>query len=250
MPPDQREMLRSLLESARDLSQAQGADAAAPRRGLSIPFEVRERPALGNPRQAYNGYGHAFAGMSVQFALFAGIELAVGILLERQRGLWKRFRSAPLSRTTLLVAKAVSGTILTLMTLLGSFLFARVVFDVRIASLPGFLAVAIACALMASTFGLLLAAIGRTPDATRRVAIFVVLISVMLGGAWVPSFLFPAWLQTVTQAVPVRWAVDGFDAMTWRGLGASEVVLPVALLLGFAAACGALAVWRFRWEEA
>ena len=72
---------------------------------------------------------------------------------------------------------------------------------------------------------------------------------VMLGGAWVPSFLFPAWLQTVTQAVPVRWAVDGFDAMTWRGLGPSEIVVPVTLILGFATACGAAAVWRFRWEE-
>ena len=251
MPADQRDMLRRLLESAQGLSQTQaGAAGAGPRRGLTIPFAVREEAAVGNPRRAYDGYGHAFAGMSVQFALFAAIELAVGILLERQRGLWKRLRSAPLSRSTLLVAKAISGTILTLMTLLTSFLFARVVFDVRIASLPGFLAVAVACAIMASTFGLLIAALGRTPEATRRMAIFVVLISVMLGGGWVPSFLFPAWLQTFTQAVPVRWAVDGFDAMTWRGLGASEVVLPVSLLLGFAIVCGAAAVWRFRWEEA
>ena len=42
---------------------------------------------------------------------------------------------------------------------------------------------------------------------------------VMLGGAWVPSFVFPEWLQTVSLFVPTRWAVDGLDAMTWRGLG-------------------------------
>ena len=86
-----------------------------------MPFEVREEAARRRHTPAYNGYAHAFAGMSVQFALFAAIELAVGILLERQRGLWKRLRSAPLSRTTLLLAKAISGTILTLMTLLASF---------------------------------------------------------------------------------------------------------------------------------
>ena len=164
--------------------------------------------------------------------------------------MWKRLRSAPLSRTTLLLAKAISGTILTLMTLLASFLFARIVFGVPIASLPGFFAVAIASAIMASTFGLLLAAIGRTPEATRRVAIFVVLVSVMLGGAWVPSFLFPAWLQQFTWLVPVRWSVDGLDAMTWRGLGVADVVVPVGLLLGFSVLCSAIAVWRFRWEEA
>jgi len=250
MPADQREMLRRLLESVQGLNRAQdAAGVAAPRPGLSMPFEVREEAAAGDTRRPYDGYGHAFAGMSVQFALFAAIELAVGILLERQRGLWKRLRSAPLSRTTLLLAKAISGTILTLMTFLTSLLFARIVFSVQIASLPGFFAVAIASAIMASTFGLLLAAIGRTPEATRRVAIFVVLVSVMLGGAWVPSFHFPAWLQTATQGVPVRWAVDAFDAMTWRGLGPSVIAVPVALILGFAAVCAATAVWRFRWEE-
>ena len=65
---------------------------------------------------------------------------------------------------------------------------------------------------------------------------------------WVPSFLFPAWMQGVTKAIPARWAMDGLDAMTWRGLGFEEAVLPIAVLLGSAAIFGALAVWRFRWE--
>ena len=82
------------------------------------------------------------------------------------------------------------------------------------------------------------------------VAILAVLLMVMLGGAWVPSFLFPAWLQQLTWLVPVRWAVDGLDAMTWRGLPFSAALVPVGLLLGFSAVCAALAVWRFRWEEA
>ena len=72
---------------------------------------------------------------------------------------------------------------------------------------------------------------------------------VMLGGAWVPSFIFPAWLQKVTVVVPARWAVDGFDAMTWRGLGFQAAVLPSAVMLGFAVLFGTLALARFRWEE-
>jgi ABC-2 type transport system permease protein len=114
----------------------------------------------------------------------------------------------------------------------------------------GFLLVTIASSIMAATFGLLVAALGHTPAATRRVAMFVVLVMVMLGGAWVPSFLFPAWLQQITWLVPVRWAVDGLDAMTWRGLPFAEALVPTGLLLAFSVACGALALWRFRWEEA
>ena len=70
-----------------------------------------------------------------------------------------------------------------------------------------------------------------------------------IGGAWVPSFIFPRWLQQLTVVVPARWAVDGLDAMTWRGLGLEAAVLPTIMLLGFAALFGALAVARFRWDE-
>jgi ABC-2 type transport system permease protein len=65
----------------------------------------------------------------------------------------------------------------------------------------------------------------------------------------VPTFAFPAWLQPLTVVVPARWAVDGLDAMTWRGLGFGAALTPAAVLLGFAALFGTLAVARFRWEE-
>ena len=249
VPADQRELLRRVFESVQALSRNQET-TGTPARALTMPFEVRETQVTGLPLRQYNGYAHSFAGMGIQFALFAAIDLAAGILLERERGLWKRLRSAPLSRSTLLVARAISGTCITLLTLLVSFAFARVVFQAPIGNVGGFLLVTIASSIMAATFGLLVAALGHTPAATRRVAAFVVLVMVMLGGAWVPSFLFPAWLQQLTWLVPVRWAVDGLDAMTWRGLGFADALVPTGLLLAFSAVCGALAVWRFRWEEA
>jgi len=85
--------------------------------------------------------------------------------------------------------------------------------------------------------------------AARGASVLATLLMVMLGGAWVPTFVFPAWLQKLTVVVPTRWAVDGFDATTWRGLGFSSAVMPMLVLLGFALAFSTLAVWRFRWEE-
>jgi ABC-2 type transport system permease protein len=75
------------------------------------------------------------------------------------------------------------------------------------------------------------------------------LILVMLGGAWVPSFLFPEWLQRVTEYVPTRWAVDGFDAMTWRGLPLHDAVAPTIILLGWSVLFALIAVWRFDWAD-
>jgi len=59
----------------------------------------------------------------------------------------------------------------------------------------------------------------------------------------------PDWLQTVTLFVPTRWAVDGLEAMTWRGQGFSAALAPVGAMLAFSAAFAALAIWKFDWEE-
>jgi ABC-2 type transport system permease protein len=251
MPIAQREALRNLLLSVQRYNQQTGATGTTAAGALTVPYEVKESAVVaGGANAQYNGYAHSFAGMGIQFLLFAAIDLGMGILLERERGIWKRFRSAPLSRLTLLAARGASGTVLTLLTLIVSFAFAMVVFGVRIhGSLLGFAAIATSCSIMAATFGLLISAIGNTAAATRRVATFAVLIMVMLGGAWVPSFIFPRWLQRITVVIPVRWAVDGLDAMTWRGLGLDAAVVPTLVLLGFAILFGVLTAARFRWEE-
>jgi ABC-2 type transport system permease protein len=187
--------------------------------------------------------------MGVQFILFMGIDAGIGMLLQRQRGLWKRFRAAPLSKGLLLGSRALSSAVIAMVILMVIFGFARVVFGVRIeGSMAGFLGVCLAFSLMTAAFGLLVAALGKTPEATRGLAIFVTLIMVMLGGAWVPAFIFPQWLQKVTMVMPTRWAVDGLDSMVWRGLGFQAAVGPIAVLLGSAMLFGVLAVTRFRWE--
>jgi ABC-2 type transport system permease protein len=252
MPAAQKETLRTLLQSVQRLNQQNEGTGQTAAPVMTVPYDVKESAVVAgnNPLSKYNGYAHSFAGMGVQFLLFMAIELGMGILLERERGLWKRFRSAPLSRLILLGARAASGTLLTLLMLVVSFAFAIIVFGVRIdGSLAGFLLVALACSIMAATFGLLISALGKTPAATRRVAIFAVLIMVMLGGAWVPSFIFPAWLQRITVVIPARWAVDGFDAMTWRGLPFESAVMPTVVMLGFAVLFWGLTLSRFRWEE-
>ena len=240
---------RLLQEAARLDASATGGGEGADLPGLSLPYDVREEAVTARSSTPYNGYAHAFAGMSVQFILFSGINMGIGILLDKQRGVWKRVRAAPLSRTFVLAAKTASGTLIAFITLGVVFGFAIGVFGVRVqGSALGFAAVLLSIAVMTSTFGLLIATLGRTPEATRAISIFAVLIMVMLGGAWVPTFVFPAWLQRTTVVIPARWAVDGIEAMTWRGLSLASAVPTIGALLGFALLFGVLAALRFDWE--
>jgi ABC-2 type transport system permease protein len=251
MAADQKKLLVDMLGSVQKYYRDQPAGGQdTRRRGLTMPYTVNEEAMTAGSNIAYNGYAHSFAGMAIQFLLFAMANIGVEMLLERQRGLWSRLRSAPISKVTLLAGKAASGTLISLLILLVSFGFAMAVFGVRIqGSVIGFLGISVACAVMASTFGLLVAALGNSPATARGVTTLAVLMMVMLGGAWVPTFVFPAWLQQFTLIVPVRWAVDGLDAMTWRGIGLSGALLPVAVLAAFAAAFWAIAASRFRWTE-
>jgi ABC-2 type transport system permease protein len=254
LPAEDKKALEDLLRSVDRWNQqssqgAGGGRSANSSGGMTMPYTTREEAVTARRNAQYNGYAHAFAGMVVQFVLFLGIDVGIGLLQQRQRGLWKRFRAAPLSRGTLLGSRAASAAILAFLVVQVNFLFARLIFGVRVeGSMLGFLGVSAAFALMTAGFGMLVATIGKTPEATRGLSIFATLIVVMLGGAWIPMFLFPQWLQKVTVVVPTRWAMEGLEAMTWRGLGLEAAAAPIAVLLLFAAVFGGLAVARFRWE--
>jgi ABC-2 type transport system permease protein len=218
-------------------------------REVPSPFQVQSEPVTSSRGISYNGYAHSFGGMGIQFMLMVGVEVGVGILLRRQHGVWKRMRAAPISRIVMLGSRVTSSGLTSMATLIILFGFARVVFGVRIqGSFAGFLAICAAFSLMTAAFGLLIAALGKTAEATRGIAILTTLLMVMLGGAWVPTFIFPKWLQSLTVVIPTRWAMDALDGVTWRGLGFSAVAPEIALLLAAALAFGAIAVARFRWE--
>ena len=254
LPPAQRAELLALFDQvqrvqARPAAASAGAGAGASG-GMRLPFKTRELEARAPGTAGYNGYAHSFGGMGVQFILMMGVDMAVGLLLLRRMDLWKRLRAAPLSRATLLGSRAASCALIALGVFCLLFAVAIAFFGVRVqGSWLGFAGLLLAFSLFTASFGLLVAALGRTPEATRGLAIVATLLLVMLGGAWVPAFVFPDWLQQLTLFIPTRWAVDGLDAMTWRGLGLADALAPAGLLAAAALLLGALAWWRFQWDE-
>jgi ABC-2 type transport system permease protein len=261
MPAEDRKALGDLLGGVKEFNDRQnerqneqqdraGASGQGQSSGgLTMPYETREEAITSGQDVQYNGYAHSFGGMGIQFILFMGLDVGIGLLMLRQTGLWQRLRAAPISRTMLLGSRTVSASLMSGFILLVLFAFARVVFGVHIrGSFAGFVGVCAAFSLMTAAFGLMVAALGETVEATRGYSIMATLFMVMLGGAWVPTFVFPMWLQKVTVIIPTRWAMDGLDGMTWRGLGFSAALAPIAVLLLFTLLFGVVAVMRFRWR--
>jgi ABC-2 type transport system permease protein len=216
--------------------------------GTGAPFHAEVRAVSGGDSR-YHGAAHALAGMGVQFILIGAIDSAVGLLNERQQGLFRRFRAAPLSRAVLIASRLISSAIIALAVIVFLYAFGSATMGIRIqGSMAGFALIAVGFAFMAASLGVLVSTFGKSPQATRGGGIFIVLIGTMLSGAWFPAFLFPSWLRTATLFVPSRWAVDGLDAMTWRGLGLDAALAPAGVLLLSAVVLGAWAAARFRWD--
>jgi ABC-2 type transport system permease protein len=244
--------LRDMLVAVRKFEDRPRAEGSTDQpRGLAMPFTTRDEGLTSGPvARGYNPYAHSFSGMGVQFILFMGVNMGIGMLLTRRSGVWDRLLAAPVTLTQVVLARAASAAIIATCLLIAIFVVAALVFHVEVSSVPGFLGVAIGFGALTAGFGLLIAAFGKTPEAARGIAMFATLILVMLGGAWIPSFMFPAWVQQVTLVTPTRWAIAGLDAVTWRGLGAAGAAPAVAVLLGFALLFTVAAVWRFKREQA
>ena len=223
----------------------------AKKAAFAVPYTSRDQSITGGGADGERAAlaAHAFASMVVQFVLFSAVEWGVCLLNERKKGLWKRLRSAPVSRFTLLLAKAIGCAIMSLSIIAVVLTFGSICFGYSVrGNLLALSLLALAFAAMASTLGLFIAAVGRSAQGARSVSILAVLVMVLLGGGWIPSFLFPQWLQKLTPAIPTRWAIDGFDAVISRGFTLAETAPTILVITAFAAGFGLLGLVSSRWS--
>jgi ABC-2 type transport system permease protein len=218
----------------------------------SLPFQIKQEFQTSDKNPKASMSAHAFAGMGIQGLLFWAIESAMTILRERRQGIWKRLRASPVSPWMFILGKAVSASIRALVILTAVFGVGMALFHFQIRPelncYLGFVMIAFAVSIMTACFGLLVASLGRTEQQSRGLSILAVLGMSMLGGAWFPLDMLPNFMQTISKAIPIAWAINGFDDMIWRGGGIREAVLSVTVLLAFAAVFVTIALRRIRWE--
>lgn len=98
--------------------------------------------------------------------------------------------------------------------------------------------------------GLLSGAVARSTEGAVNMANFLVLPMAFLSGSFFPLDAAPAWLQRLSDVLPLKHFNEGMLDVMVRGEPAAAALAPIAVLLGFAAVITLLAARLFRWESA
>lgn len=213
------------------------------------PFQL-EQKTYPDAHAGFNSFTHSFCGMSLQYLLFWGMDSGLMMLRERRRGVWRRVRAAPLTLTLILAGRVTSTTLIAFAQVLVTMTFAWVFCGVAVnGSLFGFFLMAFAASLMAASTGMLVAAMGQSEARARNLAVVAILGLSMIGGYWLPSFLFPDWVRIGSLALPTTWALRGFEGVFWGDGGLLETLRCAAVVGGFSLAFLAIAGWWLAMRE-
>ena len=218
--------------------------------GMRQPFEISASAMTASKdsnAEANATRGHIFAGMAIQGIMFFAIDAAMGLLRDRRTGVWNRMKAAPVSSKSLVLGKGLGSWLIALLILIGVMAFGMLVFGFRVyGSWLGLVLVGLVTTLMTAAFGLFVASLGKSEAQSRGLSVLAVLMMSMLGGAWFPTSMMPKIVQTMSAVIPVRWAIDGIDAMMYRGASLADGMVPVLALSAFAVGFTSFAVLRLR----
>jgi ABC-2 type transporter len=173
--------------------------------------------------------------------------LPTTMVSERERGVWRRYRLAPIRTGTLLASTVLARYLLLVLAGLLQIGLAMIIgmplpnhlFELWVAF------TFVALALMG--LGLVIATLADTVPAVQALGQCIFLPMLIIGGVAVQLASLPEWAQHVSAFFPGRYAVEAMQAcVTGAGLGPVSFTL---LALGLTAAAGFLAGTRmFRWD--
>jgi ABC-2 type transport system permease protein len=97
----------------------------------------------------------------------------------------------------------------------------------------GILITACSVAMAATGYGVLIAVYFRTPQQALSFGSVSVVILSAIGGVWVPVYIMPEILQTISRFSPMSWGLESFNDLFLRQASIQAILPNVLRLMGF-----------------
>jgi ABC-2 type transport system permease protein len=174
--------------------------------------------------------------------------MPTGLVSERERGVWRRYRLLPTSTAGLVVSTMVARFVIVASSALLQIAVAWLAFRTPWPNHPCQLAAAfVAVAFALEGMGLVIAALADTVPAVQALGQAIFLPVIIVGGVGVPLATLPRWSQTLAGFLPGRYAVEALQACI-NGSGLGGQVFPLVGLLVIGAAGCVAGAKLFRWD--
>jgi ABC-type multidrug transport system permease subunit len=167
----------------------------------------------------------------------------------RTKKLLKRLMATPMRRTEFLLSFLLVRAVLMLAELPPLLLFARFVFDVRIAgSLVALFVIAMIGGLSFAVMGLLIASRAESNQVVSGLINVVSFPMYLCSGVFFSSSRFPDALQPVLRALPLTALNDATRAVMIDGASFASQAERIGICAAWGAGCFALALRLFKWR--
>lgn len=212
---------------------------------VRVSFASVQRAKGGGPTNAYEV---SFPQAMIWGMMGCAMGFASSLLTERTHGTLARLLASPLSRASILLGKAAACLVTTLGVCVFMLAFGALVFGVRLANSPMLLAAVVCVSLGFVGIMMLIASLARSEASASGIGWGILMVLAMLGGAAVPLFAMPQWMQGLSSISPIKWAILALEGGLWRGFGPAEMLLPCAVMLALGLAGFVIGITSFRWE--
>jgi ABC-2 type transport system permease protein len=182
-------------------------------------------------------------------AMNATFGAALTLVQWRTTKLLRRLRLSPVSTQSIVSARIVVTVAIALVQMAIFVALGTAVFGLQLVGSWWMTPPLLLCGTLAfMAIGLLAGAISKTAEAASGFANFIVLPMAFLSGTFIPLDQTPEWIQHISLAFPLRYLNEGMLDVMVRGQGPTAALLPMAVMVGFAAVIGLIATRLFRWE--
>ena len=180
--------------------------------------------------------------------LTAVVSTALSVVREKEAGTMEQVRMSPIGPFAYVLGKTVPYFVISLVVALGVVVLSMALFGLPMRGSWAVLVSAISLFLVgALAFGVLISTIAETQQVAFQMALLTsYLPTLMLSGFIFPIASMPAFLQTVTYAVPARYFLITLRGVLLKGVGPGALWEQFAALGIFAAVILALASLRLR----
>jgi ABC-2 type transport system permease protein len=237
MPEEWRSLLKNFLPKMKDLVKQDdnggnsGSGSGIGMGDALMPLKIIKQDILVQSDLPDNAYSITLP-QGMYWAIM-GVVMGFGVALvqEKSKGTMSRLVTAPISRVQILGGKALGCFLALLMVLCLFFILARFIFDVPVER-PDKVLLAVLCVSTAFVgIMMFLAALGKTERGMASLGWGVMMVFAMFGGAMIPLMAMPAWMISISNFSPVKWAIVVFEGATWRQFSYAEMLLPCSIML-------------------